>query len=263
MTRTIRSAAIAAAAAAVALASPALAGVRDIQMVRVDFTTQVIEVRNLGASAQPLNGFRFCSNNSSVTARYTGVTGLNGRTLQPGESLFVHFNNDATPGATDAVNIAALGGVAALPLSPAPYGLGLYWTTPFTTGANQADYIQWTDRPNLSDPGNLSADLRATAAVAGGTWTAANAWIMTQIDSLRITLDDLTGAELHSPADYSVENPAAAPSPDINSDGVVNGTDLLILLNEFGGPGSADLNNDGTVNGTDLLILLNAFGASG
>ena len=249
--------------AAACLSSAAAAAVRDIQMVNVDFTTQVIEVRNLGAAAESLNGFRFCSSNASVTARYTSASGLNGRTLQPGESLFVHFNNDAAPGATDAVDISALGGSTALPLSPAPYGVGLYWTTPFTTGANLADYIQWTDRPNLADPGNLSADLRATPAVAGGTWNATNAWVMTQSDSLRITLDDLTGAELHSPADYTVENPSTAPSPDINNDGVVDGTDLLILLNEFGGPGSADLNNDGTVDGTDLLILLNAFGTPG
>ncbi len=54
-----------------------------------------------------------------------------------------------------------------------------------------------------------------------------------------------------------------APNPDINGDGAVNGTDLLILLNQFGGAGAADLNNDGVVNGTDLLILLNAFGAGG
>lgn len=47
---------------------------------------------------------------------------------------------------------------------------------------------------------------------------------------------------------------------DINGDGVVNGTDLLLLLNQFGGPGNADLNGDGVVNGTDLLLLLNAFG---
>lgn len=54
-----------------------------------------------------------------------------------------------------------------------------------------------------------------------------------------------------------------APNPDINGDGAVNGTDLLILLNQFGGAGAADLNNDGVVDGTDLLILLNAFGAGG
>jgi len=48
---------------------------------------------------------------------------------------------------------------------------------------------------------------------------------------------------------------------DINCDGVVNVSDLLLLLGQWGDcpPSSvcpADLNNDGTVNVSDLLILL-------
>ncbi len=50
------------------------------------------------------------------------------------------------------------------------------------------------------------------------------------------------------------------PAADLNGDGAVDGTDLLILLNQFGGAGSADINNDGVVDGTDLLLLLNEFG---
>lgn len=51
------------------------------------------------------------------------------------------------------------------------------------------------------------------------------------------------------------------PASDLNGDGGVDGTDLLILLNQFGGSGSADINGDGVVDGTDLLLLLNEFGA--
>lgn len=54
---------------------------------------------------------------------------------------------------------------------------------------------------------------------------------------------------------------------DINGDGVVNLTDLAILLSNFGvGTGATrsngDLNGDGAVNITDLAILLAAFGSS-
>jgi len=39
----------------------------------------------------------------------------------------------------------------------------------------------------------------------------------------------------------------------------VNGSDLAILLNQWGGAGSADLDGDGLVGGGDLAILLNAW----
>jgi hypothetical protein len=52
---------------------------------------------------------------------------------------------------------------------------------------------------------------------------------------------------------------------DLNCDGVVNVSDLLILLGEWGDcPGDsecpADLNGDGVVNVSDLLILLGNWG---
>jgi hypothetical protein len=52
---------------------------------------------------------------------------------------------------------------------------------------------------------------------------------------------------------------------DLNCDGVVDGSDLLILLSAWGecsDPGNcpADLNNDGFVDGSDLLIMLSSWG---
>jgi len=54
--------------------------------------------------------------------------------------------------------------------------------------------------------------------------------------------------------------------PDLNGDGVVNGSDLLMLLSKWGPcePGSAcpaDFNRDGIVNVKDLHLLLHAWGA--
>ncbi len=47
---------------------------------------------------------------------------------------------------------------------------------------------------------------------------------------------------------------------DISGDGLVNGIDLLALLNAWGtADAAADLNGDGVVNGADLLILLNSW----
>ncbi len=47
---------------------------------------------------------------------------------------------------------------------------------------------------------------------------------------------------------------------DINNSGQVNGSDLAILLAQWGGIGPADLNFDGVVNGVDLAALLSAWG---
>jgi hypothetical protein len=52
---------------------------------------------------------------------------------------------------------------------------------------------------------------------------------------------------------------------DLNNDGAINASDLLIFLSSFGcsgGCGVADINNDGSVNAADLLILLSQLGLS-
>ncbi|MBL7941947.1 MAG: PKD domain-containing protein, partial [Flavobacteriales bacterium] len=66
----------------------------------------------------------------------------------------------------------------------------------------------------------------------------------------------------------TIDPEEAAADPclgDFNNDGVVNTTDLLVFLGEYGctsGCGAADLNNDGVVNTSDLLLFLGAFGTS-
>jgi hypothetical protein len=69
------------------------------------------------------------------------------------------------------------------------------------------------------------------------------------------TCDDADGDGV---ADICHEDP---PSPDFNNDGVVDGTDLGVLLAEWGiGLSRADLNLDDAVDGTDLGMLLAAWG---
>ena len=47
-----------------------------------------------------------------------------------------------------------------------------------------------------------------------------------------------------------------ARASDFNGDGAVNGTDLTVLLAQFGSSGGADVTGDGTVDGFDLAQLL-------
>ena len=55
----------------------------------------------------------------------------------------------------------------------------------------------------------------------------------------------------------------AAPCTDLNSDGAVNVSDLLLLLAAFGTSDAGDSNADGVTDVADLLALLAAFGVPG
>jgi len=180
------------------------AAARDVQIQSVNFLNGVVQVTNLGAASESLAGWRFCTHNTSATLRYSAATGLNGITLAPGESLYVHFNNDAA--ATGEINISTIGGNFAA-LERDAYGMGLYWQTPFGTGTNIADHLQWS----LDGLDNPSADERSDEAVAGGVWQDDTQWIPTSDASLQIDLLDLSAGVLHSPADYAVEDAATIP----------------------------------------------------
>jgi zinc carboxypeptidase len=47
---------------------------------------------------------------------------------------------------------------------------------------------------------------------------------------------------------------------DLNNDGVVDGSDLGLMLSNWGGTGVGDLNSDGVVNGADLGLMLGSWG---
>ena len=48
---------------------------------------------------------------------------------------------------------------------------------------------------------------------------------------------------------------------DINEDGSVSVSDLLLAIDQWGGSGSADINGDGTVDVSDILIIVGNWGA--
>jgi hypothetical protein len=54
--------------------------------------------------------------------------------------------------------------------------------------------------------------------------------------------------------------PVIACAADINGDHQVDGSDLAVVLSQWGTAGSADINHDGNVDGQDLATLLGAWG---
>lgn len=62
-------------------------------------------------------------------------------------------------------------------------------------------------------------------------------------------------------AAWVIDNFLPNPCPaDVQTDGVVNGQDLAVVLSGWGGSGAADIDGSGIVDGSDLTILLGAWG---
>lgn len=206
---------------------------RAIQFREVDFTTSVIELHNFDTVTQALDGWRFCSHDDNQVRRYSSTSGLNGLSIPAGESLFLHFLNDAPAGDATAVNISSIGTFAS-PLDRGPFGLQLYNGGSFGNGNNIIDHLQWS----IDGNDNTSADDRSDEAQSGGVWTNQSLWIATTTDTETITLTDTTGGILHSPSNYTATEPTAFPTtlsidtPAISSNGDVTLT--WADLSEFG-----------------------------
>ena len=198
---------------------------RDVQFRSVDTAAAIVELRNFGAAAQSLSGWRFCSHDENQVRRYSASSGLNGVSLAAGASLFVHFNNDAPLGDPSRFNISGIGGSFALPLDNGPYGLQIYFSpVNFGNGNTIADHLQWS----INGVDDLSADERSDEAEAGGVWTDQNAWIATQSTTTMIL--QKPGAELthlHGPDDFIVQG-ASTGGGQVPNGGSVPGAPLLI-----------------------------------
>ncbi len=229
---------------------------RDVQFRSINLAQQIVELHNFGVNEEPLDGWRFCTHDEDQARRYSSPGGLNGFELAPGESLFVHFANDA-PAEEGHVDIDVLGGdfVFALPLDSGGYGMQIYFPpTNFGDGQQIADYVQW----GIDGAGSPSAATRAGAAEQGGVWTDRDQWVPTTSNTVFLLLEDASGTALHGPEDYLVFIPG-----DTNGDRNVNLEDFTTLKDNFGGSASiteGDVTLDGVVDLNDFSLLKDNFG---
>mgnify|MGYP001971417441 CR=1 FL=1 len=59
------------------------------------------------------------------------------------------------------------------------------------------------------------------------------------------------------------DEPLASCPADLDGDGLVDGRDLAVLIDDWGQPGASDLDGSGTVDGRDLTLLLSGWGGCG
>ena len=171
----------------------------DLQIRSVDFVGERIELANLGASNIDLGQWRICTHGLTSIRRYTSASGLNGRILAPGESLFIHMNNDAS-GAT-AVNASALGPFAA-PFDRSAYAIQIFYPGPSGVvtsfaGTDIAAAVQWTDGGGLGAVAN-----RTGQAVSAGVWANANDFVEVAPSTNRFELQALDATAQLESNDY-------------------------------------------------------------
>ena len=119
---------------------------------------------------------------------------------------------------------------------------------------NTADHPAW--------PGQSRG---AGANVADGTLTLVRTRVCGNVESSDLTRQ-ITGvdeAEMSNPGgciDTDCDACVMSDPADLNSDGVVDGADMTILLGSWGESGPGDLDGNGVVDGGDLPRLLGAWG---
>lgn len=223
---------------------------RFVQIRTLDFENGTLELHNFGSATEFLNGWRFCSHDENQDRQYSATAGLNGRMLGPGESLFVHYNNDASAG--NEIDISTIGGNFALPFDTnGAYAIQIFFQTPFSNGNNIADHVQ-VSRFGADD---TRADERSDEAENGGVWADQSEWVPVVDSTLRVVLKDASSNnELHSASDY--ENEFSFLLGDVNCDDVVNLLDVVPFIDALGGGGAfsqkADVNLDGAINLLDV-----------
>lgn len=119
-------------------------------------------------------------------------------------------------------------------------------TSEATTVEVSADGVRWLSVGNAAG-GTASIDLDAHGFGAA--------------DSLRFVRLKDASFNPGVPAGADIDSVMATLlSPDFNSDGVVDASDLALLLGNWGQPGVGDLDDSGAVDAVDLSIVLGAWG---
>ena len=113
------------------------------------------------------------------------------------------------------------------------------------------------------------ADVEVTLTIAGDLFTKPGNYEISVTATSET--DDTMTAEITTtttietpPPPPTPETPPPPPTPwDVNSDGIVNIQDLVLVASEFGQSGESlkgDVNGDGTVNIQDLVLVASHFG---
>jgi hypothetical protein len=124
--------------------------------------------------------------------------------------------------------------------------------SPHGTMGQGGNAFEWNESPLSGD----FSDPFATRVYRGGDFSSFGGGV----NDLKRT--KLSGYSIWGGGQtWTMRVASITPCPgDLDGDGTVNGSDLGILLGQWGAAGSADLTIDGVVDGADLGVLLGGWG---
>lgn len=239
------------------LAAPfANAAERDMQYINIIGSSDIIMIQNTGDTTLNLDGWRFCTQNSTSGPVMSEPDALNGISVPPNGSFIIRYDNDALPTLPTHHNASDIGPLAPFELDA--YALSLYFPdasgqVDFNNPAQMGDHVQWMRNlvPDTFSP------MCAQIAHDAGLWADAGEWIYVRIGTYLIELLDQTNAELHSPDDYNVIFECRA---DLSDDGVLDFFDVSAFVGFFGTQHPlADFTRDGNWDFFDVSGFLNSY----
>ena len=243
--------------ASLALAgSVASAAPQDIQISRVLTQEKTITLINKGDEPVSLDGWRFCTQNSTQIRVYTTPGGLDGITIEPLEQISIRLQNDASPNIPNHFNGSDIGSFANFENDA--YALALYFpdangSVPFADGHFMADFIQWS----LDGIDNTTADERSDEAEEGGLWTDQSVWIATKPNTGLIEQHYADQAEPSGPSEYSALYYCAH---DLIPDGMLDFHDISAFLSLYYKNSLViDFTNDGVINFFDISAWISLY----
>jgi hypothetical protein len=196
---------------------------------------------------------RNCTFSANVaTSVAGGVNTTSGGTLNAANCIF--WANTGPGGTTAANQVNAGGGTNSVSWSVVQGGFtgtGNTSTNPLFTNAAGGDYTLGAASPAI-DAGSNSLVPAGTTVDLAGLPRFVNVPGVTDTGSGTAPIVD-RGA-------YEVQDNTPPCLADLTRNGVVDGSDLGVLLGDWSGSASGDINGDGTTNGADLGLMLSAWG---
>ncbi len=219
---------------------------------------------NVGGTAT-VDVSSYFSDADGDTLTYTAVSSATATATVSVSNATVTITGVAGGTATITVTATDPGGLSAtqtisLTVNSAPATVGTIPAQTVNLGSTAtvdvSSYFSDADGDTLTYTAVSSATATATVSVSNATVTITA--VAAGTATVTVTATDPGGLSATQTISVTVANPA-----DVNSDGVVNIYDLVLVASQFGTSNSAaDVNGDGTVNTQDLVRVSSALGSA-
>lgn len=192
-------------------------------------STDILVLANTGDEPVSLDGWRFCTQNSTSGPVFSAPGGLDGIVVPVNQSIAIRYANDALPTFPTHHNASDVGPLAPFELDA--YAMSLYspdasGEVDFANSQQMAEHIQW----KRGFVGDDLATFCGPIAQDAGQWADASVWIPVRVSLYLIEFFDRDLALADGPEDYNVLQDCPA---DLSDDGLLNFFDVSVFLQQY------------------------------